>query len=116
MTRRIDQALKSNPRNARFWVRANGDDVLLTLSLGQRLVHNEGGPDEEGYSFTQEVWVHGGEYVTDCWAQESKDCDGRLDRYNRSRTRVSDIPDDHCPEWENENSSQRDYSAEDAGY
>ena len=95
---------------------AGWGEVKLTLRLGQRLVHNEGGPCDEGYSYTEEVWEHEGRYVTICWAMEAKDCDGRLDRFGRYRTKVSSIPNDHHPEWEHEGSSQRDYAAEAAGY
>lgn len=104
------------PRNARFWVYVNVGDVKLTLKPDQRLVHNEGGPCEEGYCFTQEVWEHTGRYVVRCLAMEAKDCDGRVEHFWRSRTSICDIPDDHRPDWEDEGSSQRDYSAEAAGY
>lgn len=112
--------------NARFWVWVNGGNVKLTLKPGQRLVHNEGGPDEEGYSYTQEAWKHEGRYVTRCWTMQAKDCDGRIDRFDRSRYKVADMITDyaykessdiqHRPEWENTGGSQRDYSAEAAGY
>ena len=102
-------------KRARFWVWANGGNVLLTLYPGQRLVHNEGGPRDEGYCYTQETWEHDGRYVVRCWAEESKDCDGRYDSYDRSRVNISSIID-HRPEWEHESSSQRDYAAEAAGY
>jgi len=111
----IQRRIIAKPKRARFWVWVNHGKVLLTLFPGQRLVHNEGGPTEEGYCWSQETWEHTGRYVVRCWAEESKDCDGRYDRYARSRVKISEIKD-HFAEWESDGSSQRDYAAEAAGY
>lgn len=123
--------------NARFWVRVNGGFVKLTLRPGQELEHYAWERTDEGFESQWSVWAHLGYVVAHQWAQNSRDCDGRLHRSGRCYARLSrlyahqqwygrlvdgelvriidqDAPP--LPIWEGFDESQRDYAAEAAGY
>jgi len=101
-------------RNIRFIDWINGDEVKLTLKVGQSLTHRRYSENEEGYTLTHEKWeaTDEGELhcITNC---ESRDCDGRFDYYQEVKAVRFD---GHRPQWEKIDYAQRDYSAEAAGY
>jgi hypothetical protein len=109
--------------NARFWVYANDSLVKLTLKPGQVLRHVEGGYTDEGYSWTETRW----EYDDfDCKllrskTTESRDCDGRMDYFSEYECGLIELNysrdgEEDYPDWKVLHRSQRDYSAEAAGY
>lgn len=127
-TTRIDPT-----RNARFWVWGPDGWVKLTLKPGQSLTHKSGGPHEEGWSYTDITWQHQGTYLATDQVTNSRDCDGRLDRYwEATATKLEPYYDHHDPKtneyqqsgtlvgdrpvWEEESASQRDHTAEAMGY
>lgn len=112
-------------RNARFWAWVNGDWVKITLHPDTALTHTEGGPNEEGFSYETTTWTHNGHVVTRQWCEESRDCDGRLDRSGEEYCPLSMLADSECvcdedgprhPSWQHVDASQRDYAAEAMGY
>ena len=114
------------PRNIRFWEFVNGSWVKLTLAPGQTLHHATGGPTDEGYSFECRAYNYDSSAVTREITCEARDCDGRLDRfYEQTLERIEviaadpsmlDHPAGPRAVWADGQSSQRDYSAESAGY
>lgn len=112
--------------NVRFWVWLNDGWVKLTLRPGQELNWAHGGPHEEGWSYTGEVWHYDEEEgcVFSSVATNACDCDGRLDSYWQGVSREYDDefedPDTGVPyrrlRFEKVSSGQRDYAAEAAGY
>ena len=124
----IRRAAQPHPVNARFWVFANDGWVRLSLGVGQYLTHTEGGPDEEGYSYTGTTWSrygHGREGFIELHAEtNARDCDGPLDSYWESVCRVDALEDHPCfddgvvpvPDWEKVSASQRDHFAEAMNY
>jgi len=123
----VRRAGQPHPVNARFWVLVNDGWVRLSLGVGQVLEHTEGGPHDEGYSYTGTAWKregHGREgFVDVSHTTRSRDCDGPLDTYSNAQCRV-DALEDHpsfdgevpVPDWEKVSSYQRDYFAEAMGY
>lgn len=110
-------------RNARFWVCWRDGWVKLTLRPNQTLELHSGGPTDEGYSCTSEVYTHEGDCVRVEYSTWGRDCDGRhewncecvcpLDSLQADVVEGSAI---RLPVWERERSGQRDYTAEAAGY
>ena len=91
---------------------------------GKRISFSSGGPNEEGYSYTvREYWAEDG-IVYRREITQSKDCDGRIDRecvttWDGETYRLDDTVLEYgqpLPHWERQDASQRDYSAEAAGY
>jgi hypothetical protein len=114
-------------KNARFWICAPESYVKVTLRPGQSISFSHGGPHEEGYSYTHESYTYDEERggIVREHDTNARDCDGRIDRssadfcflhlltagqegYQDSAVRL--------PRWEDMRASQRDYSAEAAGY
>lgn len=126
--------------NARFWTSHHGDgedsygDVRLTLRPGQAIEIRSGGPAEEGYSYSREVFEFDGSYVWLHVSNDSRDCDGRMTSERTLRCPVgllrSHRPEYHTwtesgtvvthgnprPYWEEVDGCQRDFTAEAAGY
>jgi hypothetical protein len=109
-------------REARFWYYVNGCDVLIKLRPGQCVQHVHGGPTDEGYSYTANVWRHDGCGVYREWTVNAQDCDGRIDRHGDDYCPLSEL---RCgaevdgrwfPAWHKLRRGQRDYSAEAMGY
>jgi len=87
--RRDDMSKFPRFRNARFWVplmHATGV-AKITLKPGQRLHHEQGGPDEEGYHYEGETWFYNADagYVQHNYVTAGKDCDGRSGTSNEYR-------------------------------
>ena len=107
---------------ARFWVFWVGGWVRLTLKPGEQLSATRGGETDEGYSHSWLVWSSDGKTVEKQHEWESRDCDGRMSGFVEATCNVDrlqarkhsdglDIPD-----WQEQDSGQRDYAAEAAGY
>lgn len=110
--------------NARFMVWANGDNVPITLRPGQSLSWSGGGPCDEGYSntgFTAELDASTGIVYLENW-YDARDCDGRVTSERRLQCHVMRLKASKngyghpFPDWQDVDHSQRDYSAEAAGY
>lgn len=112
-------------KNARFFAYINGAPVKITLRDGEAVEHTEGGPTEEGWSYTNHLWSFVDGVLTCESATRALDCDGRIDHHHvmrcpQSQIRSGGIDDRHVgvvyPAWHVAKSGQRDYSAEAAGY
>lgn len=117
---------------ARFWAWVNDGPVKLSIQPGDRWTHCIGGPNEEGYSWTEESWEHLGDVVERVTYTQALDCDGRLDTEYTDECPIG--PEDLFhhpygrrfdpeepgqilfPNWQGKAASQRDYEAEKAGY
>jgi hypothetical protein len=96
-------------RNARFDdYTATGATVTLTLKPGATLTHVSGGPTEEGYYRCETVYAYTDGIVYRDTYTDSRDCDGRYSMHTAEQLIDG--------KWERVNASQRDYSAEAAGY
>jgi len=103
--------------NARFKTYANGSDATITLRPGQTLSHSEGGPDEEGYSYSATLYRYDGETVVREITTTACDCDGRLDRYYDQIWPVNGPLNSYgYPDWEDLRAYQRDHFAEAMNY
>ncbi len=118
--------------NARFWEFVNGDFVKLCLKPGQSITHSHGGPTEEGYSWESHRWQHVGDGVAMLMQSDARDCDGRISHESAYFAPLFQLHDSPrilpvdgmtgqlhliaMPLWTEQNSSQRDYSAEAMGY
>lgn len=129
--------------NARFWEFINSSWVKITLKPNQTMQHYVAHPTEEGWYSRHITWEHTGESVACQLTVMSRDCDGRLDRYNDFECQLPElqarefwVQDQQdvarVPFWEIESElfeselllpcwieshcSQRDYTAEAMGY
>jgi hypothetical protein len=120
-------------RTARFWTWGTEGWVKLSLRPGESLEHTEGGPCDEGWSYSSAVWTHHGDHLTLEASNCSQDCDGRLDRstvlvatelreythrewQNVAADEYTDTLVGLRPDWHEESYDQRDHSAEAMGY
>ena len=100
------------------WV--NGE--IKEIIVGSKPVTFEsGGPDDEGFEYVSDEYVLENGVVIRNTYTESRDCDGRMSSHVRSvcpvgRLSVREFEGDKLPDWERSDASQRDYSAEAAGY
>lgn len=111
------------PRNARFLVCIDADsDATVTLSPGQTLTHNEGGPHEEGWWGRSTTWTHDGTGVYREWSTDGSDCDGRTGTSGEDYCPLADLrAHEGCagvmfPKWDAIDARQYDQFAEAAGY
>lgn len=110
--------------NARFWVWLNGGWVKLTLRPDQSLSWGHYRTTDEGFESSSHEWSLITPYVIWEISTRSRDCDGLLDRDVTLRCHVNHLndvesPDDpsrKLPDWDRASSSQRDHTAEAAGY
>ena len=102
--------------NARFWVYTAHSLAKLTLRPGQLLRYVEGGYTDEGYSWTETTWLHEHDRVLRRKVTEARDCDGRMDYFSEHELTNLRPEEEDCPNWHRLHISQRDYSAEAAGY
>ena len=108
-------------KNVRLHEWINGDEVVLTLSPGQRLTWRSGGPTDEGYSYQDHVWAYDKDEGVIYWEvhEMSRDCDGPHEWHSECCLPVLEVVPHTCPrdlprigvaQW------QRDVYAEMAGY
>ena len=111
--------------NARFWVRYKDSWVKLTLrSFAKIELPAQGGRHEEGFNAEIESFGHDGFGVVSEWFSWGRDCDGRYEDGGTAycpldQLQARDTDDDvrvMLPEWTVLDRSQRDYTAEAAGY
>jgi hypothetical protein len=123
---------QADPGRARFWVWLNNGWVRLSLADGQALEWWTGGLTDEGFSNQDHRFSRCGSVITWEETTQSRDCDGRFDCYSvcstlttelKARDMAADVPvlaelnaGIFAPMWESGDRSQRDYSAEAAGY
>lgn len=127
---------------ARFWtwwhptthprheLRSDGSLVKLSLRDGQRRTVKTYAPDEEGWSSCVEVFWREGDHIYSRVITDGRDCDGQMSTDRTFRCHLDHLaserdPDDlkrwndqmiGTPDWQEVKSSQRDYTAEAAGY
>ncbi len=119
---------RRNPTTARFWIMLADGWARLSLRDGESLSHCEGGPHEEGYSWTTTVYLRDGSTLTMEEETRSRDCDGSYYGTWSGTCEIAllsshDLGPDYGPApgvgvplWEGLDSAQRDFSAEQAGY
>lgn len=132
--------MKQNPPNARFWAWHRGSWVKITLRPGQSLHCFYSSRDEEGWSSELEEWNHEGDIIVRNWANDGRDCDGRLSHSGRDKCllvnlrRIQAYHDPtagatgrlawldergrriYRPDWQKVSRMQRDYASEAMGY
>lgn len=122
-----------HPMTVRIWISWRESYVRLTLHDNCPLVLSSGGPTDEGYSHSSEIYEYDAQQgvVTSQIDQDAVDCDGRQ-TYHSEWIWPVDGPTEPCidvdsngnlvelemqrPVWERLRAHQRDYSAEAAGY
>lgn len=101
--------------------------VRLSLRDGESLSHWQSQPDDEGYHSRASVWRREGGAIHQEITIDGRDCDGRHSYYydavcpvERATARPHVSPGSigmpGLPAWESVSESQRDYTAEAAGY
>lgn len=108
--------------SVKFWTRYKDSWVRLRLKDNQEVFFTEGGPNEEGYSYSSTVLRREGNVVYREIANISCDCDGRFDCFCKQECSINQLSafevDDGImvPDWREIDYSQRDYTAESMGY
>jgi hypothetical protein len=100
----------------RFKELINEGEVTLTLQPGGSLRHTTGGQTEEGFDVTHMLWQlsDDGRHLTLYITRRARDCDGSGSYY--TDLEADGTKPDGFPRWTTLQTSQRDYSAEAAGY
>ena len=128
---------KRNYDAVRFWALVNGGMVKLRLAKGESVSFGESEETEEGWRSRGETYFYDTGYVIrhEWWSRE-RDCDGLHETFGETECGVAwlhDQPyvrerwafdgfrsDPECayllPAWEDIRTSQRDHTAERAGY
>jgi hypothetical protein len=112
--------------NLRFWIWHSDGDVKITLKPGQEIALHSGGPNEEGYSYTVDIYRHAIDRVISECHTDSRDCDGPLSAHWKGECRADRL-DNHSvefdghtyhnkPQWTQLTASRRDVYAESMGY
>lgn len=121
----------TKPKTVRFWLHWKESIVRLSLTEGQTITLNEGGPTDEGWSYRQETFTLEDGVIISTLHDSGADCDGRLDYFSRHfwapgmdvtpclgygrDGALIELPE--CrPCWETEHAWQRDFAAQAAGY
>lgn len=131
-------------KNARFWAWINGDWVKITLRPGQTLEWTTFGRHEEGWHLSAHIWEFDAidQIVTESHYTDGTDCDGRTQTSNARHCHIERLSENgqqtrveerwnwqsedyvfvacrECPalpDWQEGESSQRDYYAESMNY
>lgn len=114
----------SHPRKARFWTLAHGSPVKLTLRPGQKLTFGYADRTDEGWTTYGETVTHAGDVVLCDRYDYGVDCDGRSSQESLSSCPLPELMAGNAdfdtaivwPAWRRESASQRDHTAEAAGY
>ncbi len=111
---------------ARIWVQHNGDWVRLALKDLDVIEMFEGGPTDEGSYGKWSTYSRDGDVITCDGEKSERDCDGShssawlcettIDALKSGPACEWDPEQPPTPQWRAVDSSQRDYSAEAAGY
>ena len=94
---------------------------VLTLTEGQEIVVEHGGPTEEGWHSERHTYHLDGARVVRESETDGQDCDGRLSTSTVYACPLTDLEAHECdglgyPLWSRVTGRQRDYSAEAMGY
>lgn len=105
------------PLNARFWAWINQSWVKLLLRPGETITVRRCRTTEEGWEASAVCWEYDGSVVTRTSDSCGCDCDGMIDRTSVSLCAVDELRCDmidgiSVPNWQKENSWQRDHAAE----
>ncbi|MBR0998800.1 hypothetical protein ABIF65_003718 [Bradyrhizobium japonicum] len=111
-------------KTARFWHYHKSGAVKIKLRPGQTVHHSHGGRTDEGWHRESNAFQFDGRTVTVEWCNDGADCDGRLTRSGISHCAADRLTagyhdtetGESFPDWQEGESSQRDYAAEAAGY
>lgn len=115
---------------ARFWTRYKGGYVKVSVRIGKKLELFEGQKTDEGFACSNVTYVYDGEKLTQHWSEWGRDCDGRHEMSGAAYARASELSSRPAVDLDTEGKglefpawreikgshSQRDYSAEKAGY
>lgn len=119
LRRALDEAL---PRTVRFWDWLHGSRVRIAIREGQTLRWGHRYSHDEGWSTECRTWtLERGTLKLEVYT-DGRDCDGRLETHAEFTCSFEDANSgidghgDPMPLWGNRRASQRDYSAEAAGY
>jgi hypothetical protein len=113
------------PTTARFWVYTHKGLARIKLRKGQSLTHVEGGPTDDGYSYTSTTWSFDDDRIVLEWATKASDCDGPISRGGAQFALLAELKvlsHEECkhafPAWQSCEDAgwQRDAFAEAAGY
>lgn len=114
---------KFPPVTVRFWIYENGGWVKLALMDGDAIYRLTGGPTDEGYHREGTTWSRSGGMVYRSWWTDGRDCDGRYETEGRDECPITELRTEQSydgevdlPNWGNRRTSQRDHTAEAAGY
>jgi len=117
--------------SAQFFIWNCKAEAYLFVGLTEEAPVYESGSSsrhDEGWSSEWERYTLDGDTVQREWCSDGTDCDGRLSRSGEDSCPVSELATRvpygyteenapfRLPEWREEDRSQRDYSAEAAGY
>lgn len=103
-----------------YWM--GGEYAVIILGEGEHQSYSEGGPTEEGYDYTHISFTHEGDKIVMGIENTGRDCDGRIDCSSEFTCDLDKLAGHENPDgilvpiWERVSASQRDYSAEAAGY
>ncbi len=119
----------TNKTRVRFWIWFHQSPVRITLYAGKPIETCEGGPHDEGYSYSRATYSlekdpEGFLVVVKEWESDGRDCDGRLTRHGiceclRPNLDQGYHDEEHnvvYPSWDSISRSQRDEYAEAMGY
>lgn len=121
------RAARRSARNtARFWVYHNDGWARLALAWGESAELHSGGPHEEGFHWTTELYTNTGDRVTCDTTESWHDCDGPGDRFCASFCLLAELQAREAdemlqapgglPVWRVEQQTRRDHFAEAMGY
>lgn len=114
-------------RAIRFWTWPvnDGGPVKITMEAGQTLRHHHYQETDEGHFAHSRMWAFDGVNLRIHWHTDESDCDGRMTRTGTRMCPAADVRSgdadiEHTyavyPQWQDEESSQRDFAAEAMGY
>ena len=127
---------KRNWNVVRFWALVNGGMVKLRLAKGEAVSFGESEGTEEGWRARWESYEYDRGVVTHTWGSRERDCDGLHETFGETECGIAHLrsepyvrerwafdgfrSDPECayllPAWEDIRTSQRDHTAETAGY
>lgn len=120
----MNNDLRESEPTIRFWVSVHNNFVRLSLRPSQTRRHSEFEYTDEGFERNSRSWTHKGDRIVESSYHKARDCDGLYEGWtvreceaDQMTARTSEYaPGYLLPEWEHISSSQRDHSAEAAGY
>jgi hypothetical protein len=122
-----------NPiQTARFWTWLNDGWVKISVPIDKPMTWGKSWNNGEGYSCEHNTWEWDGSHLTENSGYSGTDCDGRHSSQSNRFVEPERIKSVQCfawwdnekfpilgmfmPDWTEGKRSQRDYSAEAAGY